>query len=154
MGSQLTIESPNFDRIRKGDGVAIENAIRLLWFVANDAADIERRETQYSRNSANYATLTLAPTTNQDNLDMKGAGTVLFVTSTAVNLTGVRNGVQGAFRILANLGSATITIQHENAGSDASNRISMAGAADKSLATSKFMLLHYLNSRWREVSLA
>ncbi len=154
MGSQLTIESPNFDRIRKNDGVAIENAIRLLWFVANNAADVERRDIQLARNSINLATLTVAPTVAQHNLNARGAGIVLVNTSTAFDLTGVRNGVQGALLILANLGSATMTAKHESASSDAANRITLAAAVDKAVATNKFLLLEYLNARWREMSLA
>ena len=154
MGAQLTIESPSFDRIRKLDGPAIEDAIRLLWYVANNQADVERRDIQIARNSINNAVLHQAPTTHQHNFDLKGAGVGLFTGGVSFTLTGIRNGNQGALRILANLGAGIITIAHESGSSDAPNRITTATGANKTIGPGKFMLLEYLNLRWREVSLA
>ena len=151
MASQLTIESPNFDRIRKLDGRAIEDAVRLLWFVANNAADVERRDIEIARNSINNAILYSAPAAAQHNFDLKDAGIVTFTGATAFDLTGVRNGSEGAIRLLVNLGAGTITVKHESASSDAANRINTSTGADVSVTTAKSVLLAYCNSRWREV---
>jgi hypothetical protein len=151
MPGQLTIESPNFDRIRAGDGIAVENAIRLLWFVANDAADVERRDIQLARSALSLATLSDAPSVQQDNYNPRGAGFLLFSSAGAWSLTGIRNGVQGAGVFALNLGAGTVTLKQESASSDAPNRLSMQAGADKSLPTGKAVLFFYQNGRWREM---
>ena len=42
MAENLSIEAPNFDRIRKGDTHATEDAIRLLWYVLNNEIRMRR----------------------------------------------------------------------------------------------------------------
>jgi len=54
MAYNLSIESPDFDRIRKGDDKATENAVRLLWFVLNDEISRRRRGIREASQSASY----------------------------------------------------------------------------------------------------
>lgn len=44
MAENLSIQSPDFPKIKKGDNVAIHDAIKLLWLVANDEAAARRRQ--------------------------------------------------------------------------------------------------------------
>lgn len=152
MAVNLVVESPDFDRIRKGDGKATEAAVRLLWFVLNDLSRRESIDFQTVRNLWSVAVLSAAPSSNQDNYDSKDATILLFTGGSAFNLTGIRNGVEGMVKIIANLGAGTITIKHETT-SDTTNRIDTVTGADKTIVTNKFMLISYLSNRWREVSL-
>ena len=42
MAENLSIEAPDFDRIRKGDAPATEDAVRLLWYVLNNEIKLRR----------------------------------------------------------------------------------------------------------------
>jgi hypothetical protein len=154
MAENLSIESPDFGRIKKDAGRATEDAIRLLWFVQNDEIAQRRRGVRAARDRYRPKLLTLAPTAQQDDLETEGAGIIYFTGSTNFSLTGLRAIEEGDVVILVNLGSATITVENEHAGSDAQNRIVMAAGADKTLATNKAIILAYLNTRFRELSLA
>lgn len=50
MASAPQLETPAFDRIRKGDGIATEDAIRILWFLANDEIT-KRPQTRMATNA-------------------------------------------------------------------------------------------------------
>lgn len=152
MSNNLTIEAPAFDRITKGDFRATTDAIRLLWFVVNQLSSQESSDIQTVKKRYVPVVQSDAPVSQQDNYDTRGSGVALFTGGTAFDLTGIRNG--GGWVLIANLGTGTITIKQESASSDAAARIDLAAGADKTVATNKFMLLTYLNSRWREVSLA
>lgn len=154
MASNLAVESPNFDRIRKEAGHNTEDAIRSLWYVANAMIDTERRDIQAATDAITGKVTTSSVTSNQDNIDTQGCLTLMFTGAVNFNLTGIRNGAQGRFLILANQGAATITAKHESASSDVLNRIDLAAGVDKSIGSLKTLLLQYLNSRWRELSLA
>lgn len=149
MAEQLQIEAPAFDRIRKGDNHAIEDGIRLLWLVANNEISVRSQTVTRVLNRIAPKVLSAAPTSAQDNYDPGDCGWLLFTGSTAFNWTGIRNGYDGRTLLVENLGSATITLKYENAGSDAANRFYMRGAADVTLATGQTTLLGYHNSRWR-----
>lgn len=152
MANNLTVEAPAFDRITKGDMRATSDAIQLLWFVLNQLSSQESSDIQTVKKKAVWTVQTDAPVTQQDSYDTHGCGVVLFTSSTPFSLTGIRNGA--GLLILANLGSATVTVKQESASSAASERIDMAASADKAVATNKFMMFQYLNNRWREISLA
>lgn len=155
MAENLSIESPDFLRIRKGDSKATENAVRLLWFVLNDELASRRRGVRAAKDLELLKVLTIAPTANQDNLDMQGSGVLLINTTSSVNITGFRGqGVEGERITIHNIGSGTITVPHESGSSEAENRVVTASGASKSVTTNKSLMLHYLNARWRELSLA
>lgn len=153
MAINLQVESPAFDRIRKGDPVAIEDGVRLVWFALNNLYRTEGQDFLAASRTMKPYVKSDAPAAGQDNYDVGDASILLFTGGTAFNLTGIRNGLQGRIVIVFNLGTATVTMKHE-VTSDAANRIDMAGAADKGVATLKGMILIYLNARWRELSLA
>lgn len=153
MASNLRVEAPAFDRIRAGDDGAVEDAVRLLWLALNYQFQVENTNFLRSSRILSPAVLTDAPSANQDNYDMKDNTILLLTGSSAFNLTGIRNGASGRLVLIVNLGSATCTVKHD-VTSTAENRINMQAGADKGITTGKAMLLCYLSSRWREVSLA
>lgn len=150
MAEQLSIEAPEFDRIQKESGPATRDGVQLLWSVANEEARQRRRGVRLAQEMQRQKVLDIAPTTQQDNLDWDGSGVVLFTGSTSVNLTGLRNGVQGVTVVLHNLGTGTITAKHESASSEASNRLDTDGDTDVSITTGKTIIVRYLNGRWRQ----
>ncbi len=155
MAENLSIESPDFDRIKKGNPRAIEDAVRLLWLVLND--EIKQRRSGIRRNAERVSPkiLSLAPSANQNNVDTDGAGLIVFTGASAVNITGYRApSVDGALLVVQVTGSATITHMNQNASSDATNRMIFQAAADKAVATNKSLILLYQNTRWREWSAA
>lgn len=154
MPSQLTIESPDFDKVRKESGRATEDAIRLLWLVANDEARDRRNGVREAIERWEKKYIILAPTVNQNDLDTQNATIIRFDGASAVNVTGFKARVEGTIILVSVLGSATITLMHSNAGSEARNRILFQAAADKAVATNRDVFLKYLSSRWREISLA
>jgi hypothetical protein len=153
-GRQLTVEPPDFDKIKRESGQFTADGIRLLWLVANDEADARRTGIREASERWDKKVLVLAPTVNQNNLSTQDATILRFDGASAVNITGIRARVEGAIILISVLGTGTITLQHDNAGSDARNRMLFQAAADKAVLTNKDVLLKYLNTRWREVSLA
>ena len=153
MATNLSIESPDFDEIRKRAGTATEDAIKLLWGVLNVEIETRRTSVRQAKEVDEGKVFTLAPTTNQHNLDTKRSTIVLFNGSSAINLTGIVNGVEGQRLTLHNLGSATITIVHNSGSSFAANRIITDTAANKSLTAGSSMILLYLTDLWRELNL-
>ena len=154
-GTNFTIASPDFDRIKAGNRVALVDAIRLLWFVLNEEAATRRVGVRQAAERSIRKTLTDAPTSNQNNYPTAGAAIIYFTGSTSFNLTGLLSSGQTGERItLHNEGSGTITLKHASASSDPLNRLSTASGGDVSLTTGKTVILHYLGSLWREASLA
>lgn len=153
MGVNQTIESPDFDRIRKEGGRSVEDGIKLLWYTGNEEARLRRLSTKAVKDSFEKAVKTDAPASQQDNYDTGKVGVVHFTGSTSFTLTGLRNGAEGIIVILFNSGSGTITIADESASSDATNRFQTSTGANKSLTTDKAVVFIYLSSRWREMSL-
>lgn len=152
MGAQLTIESPDFDRIKKESGSATRDALVLLWRVANDEALQRRTGIRLAQDKEVGLVQYDAPTTQQDNYNAGDGLYVVFTGSTAFPLTGIRNGVDGRRYDLHNLGTGTITIKYESASSDSANRFDTHTAADVTVATGKTFMVRYLNGRWRELS--
>lgn len=154
MAVNLSIESPDFDLIRKQSGYAVEDAIRLLWNVLNEEQRSRRLGVREAKEKIEGKVKTDPSTSNQDNYDSEGAQTVYFTGGSALNVTGIRNGVEGRVIIFTTLGVGTITYKNNSASSDTANRIVTAGGADVAAATNKTFIVQYLNNRWREVSLA
>jgi hypothetical protein len=149
MSENLSISSPDFDLIEKEAGVATRNAVNTLWFSLNQEISLRRKTVRDAKQTLEVKASNAAPTTNQDNFDTDRSTIYYFTGSTNFNLTGIRNGVEGAIIVLHNIGTATITIKH-NVTSDASNRLLTSTSADKSLTTNQSIMFMYLNTRWRE----
>jgi hypothetical protein len=150
MAENLSIESPDFDRIKKESGPSTRDAVQLLWFVANGEGAERRRGVRAAQEEDLKKTKSDAPTTDQHNYDTEGSPIIVFVGSTSFNLTGIRNGLQGMGRTIHNLGTGTITLKHESALSDATNRLDTNLDADVPIPTGQCARLRYLNSRWRQ----
>lgn len=153
MAENLVIESPDFDAIGNKAGQATRDAINLLWSVLNQEVLTRRKAVRDAKQTLEVLPLATPVTTSQNNFDTERATIVYFTGASALNLTGIRNGIEGALKLIHVTGAGTITIKNASGSSDASNMILTSTGADKAVATGKSILLAYLNSRWREQSL-
>jgi hypothetical protein len=97
---------------------------------------------------------TLAQITgNQNDYSVGMAGVARISSDAARNITGFTQGVDGNSLMLVNVGSFAITIQHQNAGSVATNRVILLSGADTAIAANGVMWLLYdqTTGRWRQV---
>src|SRR3989304_1088755 len=131
MAENLSIEAPDFDRIRKGDGRATENAIKLLWFVGNNEIAMRRSSVRTSRERLEGKVLTAAPTTQQDNYDAQGALVLAFNGGSAFTVTGIRATGEGRVLLIVVLGAGTVTLAHQSGSSVAEYRMVFQSGADK-----------------------
>lgn len=155
MADNLSIEAPDFDRIRKGDPHATEDAIRLLWFVANDEAKRRRSGDRQIAARLSPQVLPLAPAASQNNVDTQGCGVIVYTGANSVNVTGYRApGFDGAVLFIHVTGAGTISHTNQDANSDAGNRFVNNGAATVAIGTNQSAIYVYYNSRWREWSAA
>src|SRR3990167_5866688 len=144
MSTNLSIESPDFARVRRGDFYAIEDAIRLLWFVANEEARLRRSGGNHNKTHVSNKIVQFAPSGNLNNVDYEGSGFVIYTGATGVNVTGYRTPIHdGDVLLILVTGSGTITHQNQNASSDAGNRMVFNGGADQAVATNEALLLTY-----------
>lgn|SRR5574341_199594 len=155
MAENLSIEAPEFERIRDGDFHAIEDGIRLLWFVANNAERVRR--TQDRKISQRYSpkVLLMPQTSNQNNVDTQDAGLIVYTGGSNIDVSGYRApSVDGAVLIIFVTGVGTIRHMHQDANSDAGNRMVFDPAANNSVNTNEGLILLYQDSRWRELNLS
>ena len=152
MPTNLSIESPDFDRIRKGDFHSIEDAIRLLWYVANEEARLRRSADRRIEDRLSPRVLSRAPSGNENNVDLEGAGLIVYTGSSSVNITGYRAPSRdGDVILILVTGSGTITHMDQDGDSDAGSRMVFQAAADEAVATNTALMLSYYDSRWREM---
>lgn len=152
MASNLTIESPNTERIAKEAGQFTADAINTLWAALNDTRAALRKDFRLAVEKVTTKVLTLDPSASVDNLDSQGASSVSFVGGTQ-NFTGIRAPETGESRVvfIQNSGGGTITIKNETT-SESANRFAMADGSDYALSTGKGLVVQYIASRWREVA--
>jgi hypothetical protein len=152
VANNLSIESPNFDRINKESGQFTSDAISLLWTALNDTRATERRDFRRVSERLAPKVLQVAAAASVDNLDSEGASTILFTSGTQ-NFTGIRTPETGeaAIVIVHNAGAGTITIKH-NVTSETQNRFIAASGADVALATNQAMIFQYLSGNWKEIA--
>jgi hypothetical protein len=153
MASNLTIESPNFEKIQKEAGQHTADAVNLLWQALNETRKDERTHYRLSRDILAPKVLIATPTAAVNNLDLQDCSIISFQGSTSVDVSGFRAPETGTSRILfiQVSGAGTITIKHA-ATSEADNQISTASGADVTLSTGGGIILAYLASKWREVA--
>jgi hypothetical protein len=153
LANNLTIESPNFEKIAKEAGQFTSDAVTTLWAALNDTRATLRRLFRQASEKLEPKVLTLAPSATISNLDLEGGSVLSFTGSSAVNFTGMRAPESGSTRLVFvhNSGSATITVKH-NATSETANQIVLSTGADYSMTTGKGIQLAYLVSKWREVA--
>lgn len=153
MANNLTIESPNFEKIEKESGQFTADAIALLWAALNDTRKVERIDFRLARDLIAPKVLTIAPTASVDNLDLQDSSVVSFTGSSSVNFTGMRAPETGRTRVVLVYvsGSGTITAKDE-ATSETQNQLFNTSGGDVTLATGAGIIYVYLQGRWREVA--
>lgn len=153
MGSNLTIESLDFDRIRRGDMREAGDAIEFLWTVLNDLDRRQRRGVRLAVDRSERLALVLEPSAALDNYDIGDASILSFEGAASVNVTGLLAPSGGAARmvVILVLGAGTITVKHASANSDEPNRIQTAAAGDVAITTGRAAAFVYRSLRWREL---
>ena len=154
MANNLTVEAPDFDYIYRETGVATRDAVQTLWLVANDEAATRRSAVREAIERQCPKEIILSPAGNQNDLDTQFATVIRFDGSTNFDLTGLQARTEPTILYLHVLGSGTVTLRHQNAGSLARNRIITYSGASLAVTTGLTVMLMYLNSRWREVKWA
>lgn len=149
MAENLTVESFDTARIRKESGPVTAQAIESIWKLLNEINGRLIRGVRRAQDLDLGKSASFAPTSQQDNFDADGLSVVYFTGSTNFTLTGLRNGEDGRRVMLHNGGTATITLAHENAGSNASNRLLIDGDGNANMYTDQTAEFVYLDSRWR-----
>lgn len=154
MGVNLTIESPNFEKITKEAGDYTSNAINTLWAALNDVRKTERIDFRQAKDILTPKILTVDAAASVNDLDLQGCSVVSFIGSTAQNFTGLRAPSTGESRLVVvqTSGTGTITAKH-SVTSEASNQLVNSTGADVSLSTNKGTFYIYIASRWRQVAL-
>lgn len=153
MPGNLSIESIDFDAIRRGDDEATANAMEFIWLALNDEAKRRRQGVRLAVDRSEWATQIESPTATMNDFEIGDVSTLRFDGSDAEDLTGILAPSAGSPRLLLILvlGSGTITLKHDNAGSEEPNRILTQGAGDVAITTNRAVALLYQNSRWREL---
>jgi hypothetical protein len=100
--------------------------------------------------NVNFVPVTIAIAANTNNLVRPNNCFIRVNCTGNSDLTGITSG-DGALHYLMNVGSATLTLKHESASSDAANRFLMAGAADVALSANEWCVAYYdsTSARWR-----
>lgn len=153
MAENLTIEAPDFERIKKEAGDATRDAANTLWSVLNSVDATQRRGIRRAQEFFQPKTTTIAHTANLDNYDHENASLLVFTGTAAINLTGIKapESNKSAILVLHNIGTGTITVKHNSVSSIAENRISLTAAVDFSLAINKSLILAYINGFYRQI---
>jgi hypothetical protein len=146
-----TLEVPDFDQIRIEAGRATETALRSMWAVAQTETTSRRAHVQRVKDSIRGKTVVFTPAAAMNDFDTNNATVVHFDGSSAQDLTGFLDGIDGRVFWVHNTGSATQTVKHQNAGSLAANRIVTQSGSDVSLTTGKSIGFIYISARWREI---
>lgn len=153
MANNLSIESPNFDKIEKEAGPYTSVALSTMWQSLNETRKDDRVHFSIVQSELFVNPLSTAPTASVDNLDARGYSAIVFTGASAVNFTGIvapeNNRVKVVY--IKVVGSATITAKN-NATSLAANRLALSGAADFAMTTGKGLIVMYVNSLWQEVA--
>lgn len=90
-------------------------------------------------------------TADQNNYNPTVSGWTRLSSDAARNVTGLVAGADGEMRVLANVGSFNITLNHESASSTAANRFTATSAADVTITPGRFVHVIYdaTTARWR-----
>lgn len=152
MASNLSIESPNFDKVNKESGQFTSDAVSLLWQALNDTRATLRRNFDRAQERLEPKALPVSAAASVDDLDTQGASIVEFTGGSAQNFTGMRAPETGANRIMLVIvtGAGTITVKN-NVTSESANRIVTNTGADVTRATNTGMILVYLSGKWRQI---
>jgi hypothetical protein len=150
MSERLIIELPNFDDVERETGTETRNALTLIWSILNQELLLRVRTVNEAKDTLRVKVLSSAPASDQHNFDTDRATICYFTGSTGIDLTGIRNGTEGAILILHTTGSGTITLKDQSGSSSADNQIITSTGGNRAMATDKSAILLYLNAKWRE----
>lgn len=153
MATNLTIESPNFEKINQEAGQFTSDAISLLWAAFNDTRATERRDFRQATERLEPKFLTISAAASVDNLDLQGGSIVSFIGASGQNFTGIRAPETGSSRVvfIQVSGAGTITVKN-TATSESANQIATATGGDYAMTTGKGLIVAYLASKWRELA--
>lgn len=153
MATNLTVESPNFEKIEKETGQFTVQAVVTLWAALNDTRKSARVDGRRATDIMAPKVLTLDAAASVNDLDLNGCSVVSFIGTTAQNLTGFRAPETGQTRIVIVQvsGTGTITAKH-NATSETANQLVNKTGADVAMATNAAAMYVYLSGKWRQVS--
>lgn len=149
MAENLVIESPDFDRISKGDPKAIKDGIFLLWAVMNDEIKTRIRQIREAKDLTEGGTQTEPSTASLDNYAIGDNRVLYFTGASNINLSGIGEGRTGRVLFIHVIGAGDITLLDDSASSFEENRILTNTGADVTLTTDQSAVLIYLNVRWR-----
>ncbi len=154
VANNLTIESPNCDKITKEAGQFTSDAINTLWMSLNDTRRVERADFRRAADMVAPRVLTLSPAASVDNLALQDCSVLSFVGASSQDFTGMRAPDTNSTRIMFVhvSGAGTITVKN-NATSEVSNRLFTSTGADVTLSTGKGTIFAYLASGWRQLAL-
>jgi hypothetical protein len=153
VATNLSIESPNFEKINSEAGPNTTSAISTLWQTLNETRRDDRVHFALAQSELFLNPLVTSPTASVDNLDGRGYSAIIFSGASSVNFTGIVAPENSRFKVffIKVVGAGTITAKH-NVTSLAANRLALAGSADYSMTTSKGLIVAYANSLWQEVA--
>lgn len=153
MASNLTIESPNFDKITKKAGQETADAINTLWSALNQTRKELRTTDRLCTDLITGKPIEVAAAASVNNFNIKDYSIVVFTGGSAQNCTGFLAPETGQTKLLVVLvtGAGTITMKH-NVTSDSGNRLVNSTGADVTRATNQGIIYAYIGSKWREVA--
>ena len=152
MAENKSIQSPDFDKIRKETGVETERAFRTLYFALDYEISTRRRLIRDVTNTLEGKVISVDPGAQQDNFDTERALIVLLTGTVNRTFTGFSNGYEGRVVFVFNVGTATYTFADESASSDEANRFQLSSGGNETRAQDTGIVFLYLNSRWRELT--
>jgi hypothetical protein len=153
MSKNLTIESPNLDKITQKAGQETADAIGTLWAALNTTRADLRIAERLSQDLITAKPLRVSAAASVDNLNVTDYSAVIFEGGSAQNFTGMLAPETGQTKLMVVLvtGAGTITQKH-NVTSETQNRLFTSTAADVTRATNQGIVYLYENLKWREVA--
>jgi hypothetical protein len=152
VSSNLTIESPNFEKIKKESGQFTSDALALLWATENLTRKELRTGLRESQDILSPKVIQVSAAASVNDLDLQDASVIEFTGASAQNFTGMRAPETGKSRLVLVYISGAGTITARNAvTSQAGNQIFNLGAVDDTLAQGSASAYLYLSGYWRQI---
>jgi hypothetical protein len=152
VSNNLTVQSPEFERIVKEAGKFTSDAMSTLWYALIDLKRSQRVDTRRAQDLLEPRVIEVNAAASVNDLDLQGCSVVLFTGTTAQNFTGMRAPETGRSRVVLIyvFGSGTITAK-QTVTSDTGNQLDNKTAADTAFATRGGAVYCYLSNKWRQV---
>ena len=153
-GSQFTVEAPDFDYVKREAGPHTRDGLITIWEALNAEAEARRVGVRQAIERIAPKQIILSPSVSQNDLDTEFATVLRFDGAAGVDITGLQARTEPTAVFLVVLGTGTITLKNNNAGSIDRNKIITASAGDFPIATNEMAVVWYLNARWRQLTWA